>query len=90
MLYKFVETQLPSAGAYQYAFYMSKELPLLRRLGAGVPRFQSMSPIQPPQYMQQQRFALAGYGGLTAGGIYGTPLSLNPLGLPSGKDTTLG
>ena len=81
MFYIFTETRLLSPGAYQYAFKMRSELPQLRRGGAGVPRAQNMQPFQPPQFVQQQRFALAGYGGITAGMLYGTPLSDNPLGI---------
>lgn len=81
MLYKFIETRVPSPGAYNYAFLMQKELPLLRCVGAGVPAYSRIRPLQPPQFQQQLRIALAGYGGIVAGTIGGTPLTLDPLGL---------
>lgn len=66
----------------QLAFMPSHYLPVVRVTGAGVPVMKQIRPTQGTQMNFRQAVPLNGYGGLSAGMIYGYPLAKNGLGQP--------
>lgn len=59
-------------------------LPVFRLTGAGTPVQIGIRPLAPPQVHYAQTWPLVGYGGVSAGMIYGYPLAANGLGQPLG------
>lgn len=66
----------------QLVFQPATTLPVLRVTGAGTPVRQQIRALQPPQVNYSQVAPLAGYGGVSAGMMYGYPLAANALGQP--------
>lgn len=59
-------------------------LPFVRVTGAGTPVQKQLRVCQGPQINFRQAVPLAGYGGISAGMLYGYPLAQNGLGQPLG------
>lgn len=86
MLYYYRNTLQPTPGAESYAFHMRFGLPAFTPFTPGVPVRWCWKTSQGPQAYYAKRVPVAGYGGVSAGGIVGQQLSTNQLGLNQGSN----
>lgn len=74
----------PPITSRSMSFFSGKTDPVLQWFGRGTPVQKTgyFNPFQPNPSYQYQRVPFAGYGGLSAGMMYASPLSANSLGTP--------